>query len=171
MRPEVTEAQSKINSTDVEVAVAKYFNYRQNLIVPNVFWGWKLRHEADIIVLRPSGWATEIEIKLTSSDIKADLLKRYNHWESSRIQQCFVAVPNKLHDIALRLVPVYCGVLEVYQQRFKNFEVVTLRGAKRNPKARKISPEEKQKLAELGAMRIWDLKQALRVRKAKKVHE
>jgi hypothetical protein len=33
----------KINSTAIEIVEADYFNYRQNLIVPNVNWGFGYR--------------------------------------------------------------------------------------------------------------------------------
>ena len=46
-----------------------FFNYRANLIVPNISWGLGL-HECDLLVLTSSGYATEIEIKVSKADLK-----------------------------------------------------------------------------------------------------
>jgi len=40
-----------MTSQHVEIAVAKHFGYRQNLIVPNVHWGLGLAYEADMAEL------------------------------------------------------------------------------------------------------------------------
>ena len=46
----------------MEIAIARSWNYRRHLIVPNVSWGFGV-HECDLLVISPSGYATEIEIK------------------------------------------------------------------------------------------------------------
>jgi len=37
-----------MKATDVELVLSDHFNYRQNLIVPNVYWGMNLLYEADM---------------------------------------------------------------------------------------------------------------------------
>jgi hypothetical protein len=60
----------------VELAVASYFGIRRHLIVPNVSWGLGLRHECDLLIVRESGFAAEVEIKVSKSDLKKDVEKR-----------------------------------------------------------------------------------------------
>jgi len=51
--------------------LAHHFNYGKNLIVPNYgkgLVGW----EADLVVVRPSGWAIEVEVKISIADLKAE---------------------------------------------------------------------------------------------------
>ena len=74
-------ADAPINSSDIEFAVARMFCWRQNIIVPNVWWGMGFNYELDLMVISGSGWATEIEIKISVSDIRADLRKR--RWHAS----------------------------------------------------------------------------------------
>jgi len=63
-----------MTSKEIEILVADYFNYRANLIVPNVSWGLGV-HECDILVLTKAGYAWEVEIKTSVADVKADLKK------------------------------------------------------------------------------------------------
>lgn len=65
----------KLNARDIEIAIAKMFNYRMNVIVPNVSWGLGLRCECDLLIVSQRRYATEIEIKVSKSDIKADKKK------------------------------------------------------------------------------------------------
>jgi len=148
-----------ITACDIEIAVAHKFNWRTTLIVPNVSWGWCLRHEADMIILRPSGWAMEVEIKVTKSDIKADLKKLNSHY-STRIRGLWFAVPDVLADC--EFIPKEAGILSVSTTDKQFFRTVTtIRSPKLNPHAERVTPAEFVKLAELGAMRIWSLKEKL----------
>lgn len=169
----------KLTAQDIEIAVAKHFGTRQNLIVPNVSWGWGLNHEADMIVLRPSGLCDEIEIKTTASDIRADLKKRVGHWESRRIARVWFAVPDSLASNAD--IPAVAGVLSIIRghQHYADGvltwrpwqpgdtswvdHVKVVRPAKLRDKASRMTAtvEQRLKLAELGTLRIWSLKQAL----------
>lgn len=154
-----------MTSRDIEIAVAKHFNYRINLIVPNVYWGWNLRHEADLVIARPSGYCDEVEIKVSASDIKADTVKRYDHWENSRILRVWFAVPEELKDHPD--IPEKAGILavkmNVSEHRGISFKVTVHRPAAVRPKdkRRKITDKQRLKLAELAAMRVWALKERL----------
>lgn len=168
----------RLTAQDIEIAVAHHFNYRMNLIVPNVSWGWYLRHEADMIVVRPSGLCDEIEIKTTAADIKADLKKRYDHWEDPRIARVWFAVPHWLADNSD--IPPAAGIISVMRgievcgadhkwtwvesssvSAMNHVEV--RRSAKLRDKSsrRVVTPEQRRQLSDLAAMRIWDLKSTL----------
>jgi len=97
-----------MTAQDVEIAVAKHFNYRTNVIVPNVYWGLGLRYEADLVVLRPSNWAIEVEIKVSASDIKADLRKAHQH-DSRLFKELYFAVPEELKNNPF--IPDHAGIL------------------------------------------------------------
>jgi len=145
-----------MTAKEIELILVKHFDFRTNLIVPNVSWGWKLPYEADLVVLRPSGWAEEIEIKVCKGDIKADREKKWSqHWDKHFLKLWF-AVPSNLSDC--EFIPEHAGILSVHKNEHGHPRVVITRGARRNPVARKVTEKERQKLSELGCMRIWDLK-------------
>jgi len=176
----------KLTAQDIEIAVAKYFNYRTNLIVPNVWWGWQLQHEADLIVLRPSGYCDEVEIKVTVADIRADAKKPIGHWDDNRIARVWFAVPHILENSPD--IPAAAGILSVMRgtQRpdtegrwvwspwregdttWHDYVTVKRAARLRTKESRTVlSAQQRLKLAELGAMRIWDLKASLAARSRK----
>ena len=68
----------KITTLEMEIALARFINPRVNLVVPNVSWGF-FNHECDLISISKSGFATEYEIKVSKSDLKADKKKKHTH--------------------------------------------------------------------------------------------
>jgi len=99
-----------MTSTDIELELANYFNPRSNLIIPNVSWGFNI-HECDLLVVSPAGYITEVEIKISKSDIRADLKKRHKHFDT-RIKRLFFAIPYNLQDYA-DLIPEHAGILAI----------------------------------------------------------
>lgn len=140
---------------NIEMAIARELDYRQNIIVPNVYWGL-IWYEADLVCLRPSGYAIEIEIKTTASDIRADLTKRHNH-NSILFRELWFAVPSGLAEHPD--IPARAGILAVELKNHK-YIVKKSRSAKRNPKALRWTDKQRLKLLHLGAMRMWGLKSA-----------
>lgn len=150
----------------MEVALSTYLDYRVNLIVPNVYWGMNV-HECDLLVVSKAGYLTEIEIKVSRSDLKADAKKWHGH-ESDRIKRLFFALPDYLENIdCIEMVPERAGIIIVkpkdnvpgeypYSPRCRE-----IRPAKRNPAATKISEADRYKIARLGALRIWRLKRLI----------
>ena len=151
-----------MHAGDIELALAYRYKWRQNLIVPNVYYGLHFSYELDLMVVTPSGWATEIEIKVSVSDLKADQKKIHGH-HSNRIKSLYFAVPEKLQDVALTLIPVRAGLfivrpdLEPYE--YNKTEIV--KTPITNKTARKITDAERCTLNELATMRIWSLKKHL----------
>ena len=139
-----------------------YFNYRQNIMVPNVAWGFIPGRELDLLVIRKSGYAFEVEIKVSASDIRADLDKRHQH-RHDKLKELWFAVPP---DLATHPdIPTRAGVISVsavptwnkhknpfrYQPRF-------VRGAQSDKGARKLTDQEIKKVMRLGCLRIPGLK-------------
>jgi len=148
------------HSGQMEVAVANLIGYRQNTIVPNVSWGMGFRHECDMLVLDKDNRFTEVEIKVSKSDLKADFKKAHGH-SSKIISRLVYAVPRDLLDSALELVPPNCGIIVVddYERYGKLYYVAKWHRITRHDK-QKSKPSDKQirKFMELGCMRIWSLK-------------
>ena len=71
---------TKLTVDEIELAIVNstLFNKRRDIIVPNVSWGL-LNHEADMVIMTPSGYLTEIEIKRSWEDFKADFKKGHKH--------------------------------------------------------------------------------------------
>lgn len=146
-----------MTARDIEIAVASYFDYRQNLIVPNISWGL-LDHEADLLMLSKAGYATEIEIKISKSDLLKDEKKRHHH-ESEMVKAFWFAVPSILKDFALSHIPDEAGLLEIWER--KAGDHIQRRARKiRDPKlrshSRKFTNAEREQMARLAAMRYWD---------------
>lgn len=141
---------------EAEIALAYHFNFRNNLIVPNVSRGLNL-HECDLLILTPAGYAYEIEIKLTRADLLADKKKSHNH-KSKRIKYLWFAVPETLEG-DIEHVPERAGII-LLERRWDNLCCRIVRRPKPNG-SYKWNDSERAKLAHLGAMRIWRLKKKL----------
>lgn len=143
-----------MNCTYIEIAISKLFNPRANIIVPNVSWGLGI-HECDVLVLRKSGWAYEIEIKTSRADLLRDQNKSHGH-KSNLIRGLYFAVPESLANL-IESVPLSAGFIIVREHH--NSHIV--REATLNDGARKLTDAERLKVAHLGTMRIWGLKRDL----------
>ena len=145
-----------MKTINIELAVADYFGYRKNIAVPNVSWGMGFNHELDVLIVSMDGYCTEIEIKISVSDLKADFKKKHGH-KDDRIRRLFYAVPEKMKDITLKLVPEHAGVLICKEGAFRDF-VECIRGCGINKTAKKLTEKEMINIGRLGCMRIWNLK-------------
>jgi hypothetical protein len=154
-----TEGKNMNHETvnEIEIAVARYFDTRVNMIIPNVFWGLDLQHECDIFVLTKTGWAYEVEIKIDKYDLKADAKKRHGH-NSKLLKRLYFAIPKKLEP-EIKNIPERAGVLVVDS----NGKVSKIREAIQNKLAIKITDEKALKLGRLAAMRIWNLKKKIKI--------
>lgn len=145
-------------SSEIEIAIANHFDIRKNIIVPNVSWGM-FGYELDLCILNcKSMYASEVEIKISKSDLKRDQKKYRPHERNGNlIRQLWFAMPEKLRGCE-DLVPERAGIIFV---KFVNNMGITYeyRRPKINKLARKWSIEEAFKLARLGTMRIWSLKE------------
>jgi len=153
------QKRPKMHAGDIEIAIAHRYGWRRYFIVPNVHWGLNFWHELDMLVVSPVGWATEIEIKVSASDLKADKKKIHGH-RSDRIRQLYFAVPEDLRAKAMELIPERAGLIivkpDMAPYAYGKTEIV--KTPKTNSGARKLNEKELQKLGKLAAMRIWSLK-------------
>lgn len=139
-----------------------YWNPRADLMVPNVSWGL-LPYEADFIIMTPNGYLTEIEIKRSFEDFKADFKKNHEH-DDERIYHFYYCVPAGIKDKVIEFLNEtykYSGerskpALLTYNELGNiTKERYGYSDARRNPKVRKLFLEEQLKLAKLAAFRYW----------------
>lgn len=151
----------KLHSGHMEFAIAVLVGWRQNIIVPNISWGLGLNHEADLLVLDASNRLTEIEIKISKSDLVADFKKGHSH-ESAMISRLVYALPLDLLESCMPMIPRHSGIITVeWNQWAKTYVAKWYRVPKHNKLKRKPSDAEIKKLMQLGLMRIWTLKRKL----------
>ncbi len=150
----------RITTPEMEVALSSYFDYRMNLIVPNVHWGMNM-HECDLLMVSKAGYCTEIEIKVTRADLKKDAEKRHGHW-SNRIKYLYFAIPTYLES-CIEFVPERAGIVTVRPDTDPEDWTPRCRIIRKPTpnKAQKMSDADRYKVARLGALRIWGLKRKL----------
>jgi hypothetical protein len=135
------------------------FDWRRYAVVPNVSYGLLIRSEADLICATKSGVFHEVEIKVSRSDLKADLKKRYAH-EEPLIAYTWFAVPQELEGDALELLPKRYGLVVVHEDLKRPdtapMRTRIIRKPQKNPKyTKKPTDAELIKLLRLGVMRMW----------------
>ena len=140
---------------EMERFAVRYIGPRRKYIVPNVSWGWGLRHEADLIVVSKNLWVTEIEIKVSAADLKADAKKeKWGREYDDKISKLIYAVPADLFETCKNNIPEFCGILAFKE----NGSLAEIRKAKEIPAKkprRKITEKELIALLRLGCMRLW----------------
>jgi len=144
-------------------------------------------HECDLLCLSKSGYATEVELKISRSDLLADKKKKHQH-KSAKIKYLYFAVPYYLKETALECIPERAG-LYVFGREGMEPSVRPLyytcgnagrkyasagvhlikkvRKAKINKAAEKWPDQARLHTAHLGAMRIGGLKKKIYKLKAK----
>lgn len=148
-----------MRANDIEIALVNLFDMRRNMIVPNVSYGLGI-HEVDLLVVTPAGYASEIEIKISISDLRADLLKPHQH-KSKKIKYLYFALPLELKEKAIPIIPEHAGIIFV-EPYGDSYYASIFRPAKLNKGHRVLTSDELIHLGQLATMRIWTLKRKLR---------
>lgn len=154
-----------MTTKQMEYYLANYFDWGRNVIVPNVSWGlwydWRYGgYEKDLFIVSNCGYATEVEIKISKSDLAKDKHKRNSMHSDDRIRYLYFAIPDYLLNYLLDrcdvLIPSQAGILTVSDDG----EVKKIKKATVKSKY-KLTDAEKFKVAKLGTMRIWNLKKKI----------
>lgn len=171
----IANGVTAVRCIDIELAIFNLYDIRKHIIVPNVSDQMCLvPFETDILVLTQSGYATGFEIKVSKSDLKADLKKKQytrfiNKENGILLQELYYAkkfkyihyaVPKNLEETALSMIPEFVG-LYVYE----NFEYPKLPTFKCVKEAKKLKTQswlkkDRIELMRLGCMRMHSLKLA-----------
>lgn len=165
----------KYFTEEIQARIMFDFDFRHNLTVCNITdQTYLVGFETDVIVLTKAGYAHGFEVKISKSDLLADLKK--NHLSKliesgyspsfvskyyGRFKHFSYVVPVELKDVALEVIPPFCGLYVFCKESGpwrSRLEVI------RNPK--KLFdfawPEKDQfYLARLGAMRNYRLMRTL----------
>lgn len=151
-----------LTTAEMELVISRYFRPRVNIVVPNVSWGMNVRYECDLVVLNQTGYAHEVEIKISRNDLINDLKKKHHH-DHHDFRSLWFAVPTHLLKY-IEFIPRRAGILAVTSKR----RVHVLAKPEINHAARKYTDADRYKLARLGYLRIWTLKQKIFENNAKK---
>lgn len=151
----------KLTSLEIETLIANSWDIRKNMIISNVSWGLDI-HECDLLIVSKSNYATEIEIKITKSDLKADAKKIHGH-RSNKIKYLYFAIPEKLES-CIDLIPARAGIIIIRKKKNiqynweRHFYIDTIRKPETNKQARPLNDSELIKVSKLAMMRMWNLK-------------
>ncbi len=165
--------ETNLSVKETECILVKFFGgVRTNIIVPNLSFGF-LNHEADLVIVGKSGYLTEVEIKRSFEDFKADFKKEIYHDRDERVAYFGYFVPksiqqkcmefNKEHakDVTYNGSPYmvfgFTDDGKIYDEDGR-YLVGGGFGASYNPNARKLFLEERLKIAHLGCMRLYPIK-------------
>lgn len=164
----------KITCLDIELSIMNKFDFRTNLIVPNVSNMMGIvAFETDMLIINKNGYATGFEIKTSKSDLKADFGKvqhtKINEFRNGKngleryygkLKYFYYAVPEDLKETALELIPDFCGLYCLSKWMDGTAIRNTFYQVKKPQKLfdYQWSLSEKYSVARLGAMRIYNLK-------------
>ena len=172
-----------MTSLDIQRALCGYWdvnlwNPRKVLAVRNSTGvaGW----DADLLIIHPSGWADEIEIKVSLSDFKREFTKKaHKHrslqeglpdfnlvgwkavddWTKCKphiVRRFWFAVPSELADKVRPLVPRYAGLITVEPGRHCGVPRKVLK-APQLKMARQLTPEEQRAAIDSVYYRYWSI--------------
>ena len=161
-----------INQIHLALRNSGLWNKRTDIMIPNLSWGL-LPYEADFVVLSKSGYLTEVEIKRSWEDFKADFKKNHNH-DAEQVYYFYYCVPVSIvgkvkeflmekygerHFIGAPAVLWYDEngrirpLVDDDQRCFGSHYASCLN----NVKHRKLFLEEQLTVARLGQLRYWSL--------------
>ena len=155
---------------ELEIALSRYFGIQKNIIVPNVTRSSMLMHyEMDLCILSWKGrYATEVEIKISKSDLKADTKKWHHHsydFNYNRIKYLWFAMPECLKGNE-EIIPPHAGIL--YVDKYGRINVH--RKSISNKNARKWDDADSLRLARLSTLRVWSLKEKMMTGKSNSLY-
>lgn len=130
----------------------------RHMVIPNAYWGMGLEWEADLLVVSEAGYLTEIEIKVSKSDLLADHQKqKFYAFEKRRrrmIKQFYYAVPEDLEPHFPESYADIAGLIVVPDDEGKLCRV--RKKAPMNSEAKKLTEEKLIKAGRLLGMRYWE---------------
>lgn len=150
------------------------WNKRSDIMVPNLSWGL-LPYEADFVVVSKSGYMTEVEIKRSWEDFKADFGKAHNH-DAEQVYQFYYCVPESIvtkvrdflkekydaphfHRPAVLYYDERGCIRQLRDDEYPQayFGSSYASALSPNVKHRKLFLEEQLTVARLGQLRYWSL--------------
>jgi hypothetical protein len=155
----------KITAAEIELALASFFDWRRNFVIPNISNGFRgINYEIDVMVVTQSLYAYDIEIKVSASDLKRDQDK--DKWryclDQHYFRKSYFAMPETMSQYQ-DLVPAHAGIILVsYNERRYWYDAKVVREPVVDNLAKKITEAELTQLGRLTMLRMWDLKHNIR---------
>ena len=160
-----------MNTPEMEKLIYWYFKESSLVIVPKIsgnnWWLdteadpmiWKniVNHECDMFIVTKNQYLTEVEIKISLSDLKADFKKEHQH-KDENIKNFYYAFPEEMKEKALELIPKECGILIAVEKKcsipYRTIECY--RKPKINKEAKPVNDIVLSKIYRLGYLRYWN---------------
>lgn len=162
-----------MNTPEIEKLIYWYFKESSLVIVPKisgnnwwldtesdpVIWKNIVNHECDMLIVTKKCYLTEVEIKISLSDLKADFKKKHQH-KDENIKNFYYAFPEEMKDKAIELIPEEAGILIAVKKYFHNGEeyreIKCYRKPKINKEAKPINDKVLSMIYRLGYLRYWN---------------
>lgn len=158
-----------MTTPEMEKLIYWYFQNSSLVIVPKIsgnnWWFdsetmlWKniVNHECDMLIVTKNHYLTEIEIKISLSDLKADFKKKHQH-KDENIKNFYYAFPEEIKEKAIELIPEEAGILIVIKKEdgIQYREIECYRKPKINKEAKPINDIVLSKIYRLGYLRYWN---------------
>lgn len=155
------DTELTIDEIQIALRNSGIWNKRQDIFIPNLSWGL-LQYEADLVIITKSGYLTEVEIKRSWEDFKADFKKGHEH-NDPRVYNFYYCVPESIvARVAEFLLGKYgsnCPAMLCFEESGSISHYFGVGRAHRG--GRKLFIEEQLIAARLGCMRVWNLKEKL----------
>ena len=158
-----------MNTSEMEKLIYTYFESGSLAIVPKVtknngwldteimIWKNIVNHECDMLIVSKNRYLTEVEIKISLSDLKADFKKKHQH-KDENIKNFYYAFPAEMKEKALELIPKDCGILIAVKKEcgIPYRKIECYRKPKINKEAKPINDIVLSKIYRLGYLRYWN---------------
>lgn len=160
-----------MTTPEMEKLIYWYFEKSSLVIVPKVsgnnWWFdsetmiWKniVNHECDILIVSKNQYLTEVEIKISLSDLKADFKKEHQH-KDENIKNFYYAFPEEMKDKAIELIPEEVGILIAVKKHlnsgYEYRDIECYRKPKINKEAKPINDIVLSRIYRLGYLRYWN---------------
>lgn len=154
---------AKIEAALVLNPRSPFFHHRHEIVIPNASHGLGLGWEADIIAVSKAGYLTEIEIKVSRADFRADSQKNKHRNDikvrgRGFIKRFYYAMPLAIWQRCQDVWRVPgSGIIVVKDSctRFGWHEVEIAIAAESRPGAKKIEGGQFRRAARLMSARYW----------------
>ena len=160
-----------MTTPEMEKLIYTYFESGSLAIVPKVtknngwldtqimIWKNIVNHECDMLIVTKNRYLTEVEIKISLSDLKADFKKEHQH-KDKNIKNFYYAFPEEIKDKAIELIPEEAGILIAVKKHlnsgYEYREIECYRKPKINKEAKPINDIVLSRIYRLGYLRYWN---------------
>lgn len=168
-----------MTTPEMEKLIYTYFESGSLAIVPKVtknngwldtqimIWKNIVNHECDMLIVTKNRYLTEVEIKISLSDLKADFKKEHQH-KDKNIKNFYYAFPEEIKDKAIELIPEEAGILIAVKKHlnsgYEYRDIECYRKSKINKEAKPINDIVLSRIYRLGYLRYWNYRTSKEVR-------